>query len=74
MRGMFYRILEAPPGYPPEQGYLLVKYRALNYESVREPPRFFATIEDARAAIPNVHKQLPFDRDAQFIELWETSE
>ena len=56
---MFYRILKAPPGYPPEQQYQVVAYETLAYDS----PKFWvtkedggnavATLEEARRMIPN---------------------
>ena len=79
---MFYRILFAPPGYPPDHRFMVGEYRDLEWGSflgsvaVTSPTgsKFFETLDDARAAIPQPARQLPFERDAQFIELWESLE
>jgi hypothetical protein len=75
---MTYRILLAPPGYGPDQRYLVAAYRSLEYSSCQESLRtqngslFAATLEEARSIIPQDAERLPFVRDHQFIELWET--
>ncbi len=73
---MFYRILNAPPGYPDEQRYWLVEYRSLEFESSvkGQPIRWFTTIEQARMAIPGHARQLPWQQIHQFVELWELTE
>jgi hypothetical protein len=70
---MFYRILNAPPGYSPEERYMLVRYRTLDFDSSihGDPSSFFASLEEARAAIPGPARQLPFQQVHQFLELWE---
>lgn len=75
---MFYRIMSAAPGYPPEEPYWIAKYATLEYTSClgsvlnSQGTRGFHTLHDARSALPNGAVQLPFQRDHQFIELWET--
>lgn len=74
---MLYRIIEAPPGYPPDQNYMVAMYRTLDYDTLCGRVRnaggsqFFETVEAARKAIPANARRLPFDRDHQFLELWE---
>lgn len=77
---MFYRVLAAPPGYPAHQKYMVAEYTALDFDSCRgnvkttDGSRFFATLEEARKAIPCDGRQLPFEPEYQFLELWESSE
>jgi hypothetical protein len=77
---MFYRILIAPPGYPAHQKYMVSEYSSLEYKSYCgsledvDGSGFFATLEDARKAIPGDVRQLPFRPDRQFVELWESPE
>jgi hypothetical protein len=76
---MFYRILKAPPGYPSHQKYMVAEYTTLEFDSCRgnvkaiDGSRFFATLEEARKAIPSDARQLPFEPEYQFLELWESS-
>ncbi len=77
---MFYRIMMAPPGYPPHQKYMVAPYRSLEFESSVERVKnvdgsaFFATLEEARKAIPADGRQQPFQPEHQFLELWESLE
>ena len=77
---MFYRIMAAPPGCPPRSNYMVASYSTLAYESCCggvknvDGSRFFATLEEARKAIPGDARQLPFQREDQFLELWESSQ
>jgi hypothetical protein len=79
MQGMFYRILMAPPGYPPDQNYMVAEYTTLDFEwccgdvKNTDGSRFFASIEEARKAIPRDARRLPFEPEHQFVELWESS-
>ena len=74
---MYYRILTAPPGYPPDQNFMLVQYRSLEYASNcggvknRNGTDFFETIEEARQYLPLTARKLPFEPEHQFLELWE---
>ena len=74
---MFYRILRAAPGYPPEQQYLVGAYETLDYHSCKfqltkhDGSEFVATLEDARQMLPPGAKRLSFQPDSQFLELWE---
>ena len=74
---MFYRILKAPPGYPPHQNFVVVAYETLEFESScgrtknSDGTVFFATLEEAREGLPVDARQLSFLPEAQFVELWE---
>ena len=74
---MFYRILKAPPGYPPNQQYLVGAYQALDYDSYVFPvtkvdgSRFAATLHEAREMIPKGARLLPSQPESFFLELWE---
>ena len=74
---MFYRILKAPPGYSPEQQYLVAAYETLAYDSSKfwvttdDGNTFVATLEEARRVIPKGARLLPSQPDHQFLELWE---
>jgi hypothetical protein len=74
---MFYRIFKSPPGYPPDQQYMASAYETLAYDSstfwlaTKDGRRMVATVEDARAMLPAGARQLPFEVDHQFLELWE---
>jgi hypothetical protein len=76
---MFYRIMTAPPGYGPDQRYLVAAYGSLDFTSYQGCLRteggslFAKTIEEARSMIPEGAVQLPFEQHYQFIELWEAS-
>jgi hypothetical protein len=77
---MFYRILTAPPGYPPHQRYIVPEYATLEFVSLGSYVKnmdgsiFFASLEEARMAIPVDARQLPFQQKYQFLELWESPE
>lgn len=73
MRKLFYRILNAPPGYP--ERYWVSAYTSLDFKSsVKERPRTAVTIDEARSLIPKGARQLPFEPQNQFLELWETDD
>ena len=77
---MYYRILTAPPGYGPDENYMVGIYETLEYDSclgsVRKPDgsRFAAALEEAREMLPADARRLPFTPEDQFLELWEGSE
>jgi hypothetical protein len=74
---VFYRILKAPPGYGPDQNYLVAIYETLDYDSMKrsitkqDGSKFAATREEARNMIPRSAIRLPFEPEYQFLELWE---
>ncbi len=74
---VFYRILKAPPGYPPEQQYLVAAYETLDYYSCKggitkdDGSGFSVTLEEARQMIPTGATRLHSQPDHQFLELWE---
>ena len=78
-RGMrvFYRILEAPPGYAPCQKYLVAAYETTAYSSLKfrvknaDGSQFASTLKEARKMIPSSAKLCPFVREDWFIEFWE---
>jgi hypothetical protein len=76
---VYYRILSAPPGYPPNQKYMVAAYRTLEYASClggvanKEGSRFAETLEEARKMMPAKARRLPFETDGQFLELWESA-
>lgn len=75
---MFFRVLIAPPGYMSPIGYMVGEYQTAAFESfVRNlvsatGAKVFSSIEEARKLIPKNAVRLPYDRDAQFLELWST--
>jgi hypothetical protein len=77
---MFFRIIKAPPGYPPDQKYLVAAYETKDARSKRydvmktDGSLFAATIEEARQMIPNNSMPLSFEPDGQFLELWGVEE
>ncbi len=79
-KGMFYRILMAPPGCASHQKYMVAAYGTLEFESsvgfVKniDGSAFFATLEAAREAIPADARQQPSQPEYQFLELWESLE
>jgi hypothetical protein len=78
---MFYRILSAPPGYPPHQQYMVAAYRTLEFQSSigyvknSDGSKYFGSLEEARMALPSDAEQLPFQPEPSdfFLELWESS-
>jgi hypothetical protein len=76
---MYYRILRSPPGYLPSQNFMVAEYGTLDFASMRRNVRsgvgllFFATIEDARGAIPGAARRLEYVPEFQLIELWESA-
>jgi hypothetical protein len=78
---MYYRILMHPLHcWAPDIKYHVAMYRTLAFTSccgtVPNPDGSdkFSTIEEARKVIPADAKQLPFQPEHQFLELWESSE
>jgi hypothetical protein len=75
---VIYRILAAPPGYPPEDRYMVAAYKTREYDSClgnvrRADGTFFAaTLEGARGLLPADARRLPFEPEDQFLELWES--
>lgn len=71
---MFYRVLLPPPGY---RGFMVAEYRTLEYQSCTrslfhtDGSRCFPTIEEALGALPSITVELPFERYAQFIRLFQ---
>ncbi|MES2789672.1 MAG: hypothetical protein V4719_08630 [Planctomycetota bacterium] len=52
---IIYRILQAPPGYPEEQQYMVVGYENLDFTSSIKshgPQQFATTLNEARQMIP----------------------
>jgi hypothetical protein len=54
------------------------KYRTLDFDALlgsvenADGSKSFATLEEARKAIPDYARQLPFDRDHQFVRALES--
>ncbi len=74
---MYYRIMTSPPGYPPKDKYMVGVYPELdisskisNLENTDGKP-FFATLEEARSMLPKTARRMPFEKQYQFLELWE---
>jgi hypothetical protein len=74
---MYYRIVTAPPGYGPNEKYMVCVYDALELQSMKcslensDGRPFFATLEEARSMLPSTARQMPFEKDHQFLELWQ---
>ncbi len=74
---MFYRILKSPPGYASEEQYMVCAYKSFDYDSFEvsmtndKGSIFASTLDDARRMIPSHACRLPFEPQAQFLELWE---
>jgi len=74
---MFYRIIKAPPGYAPDQNYLVAAYETVDACSKKYNVRnadgtlFAATLEEARRMMPTNAKPHQFEPTDQFLELWE---
>lgn len=68
--------MTSPPGYPPSQSYMVGKYRDMSLDSHCEivanddGSNFFACLDDARKIIPNGARQIAFEPEDQFVELW----
>lgn len=77
---MFFRIIAAPPGYAPEERYMVAAYDSLDFNSLKytlsttSGSKFAATLEEARRMIPGSARRLSLERDCQFLELWEGCE
>lgn len=74
---MFYRIVDAPPGYGPLEKYMVCAYATLEFSSkignVKNPDGtvFFATLGDARIMVPTCARQIQTAADELTEELWE---
>jgi hypothetical protein len=73
---MFYRILRTPPGYPPDEQFMVVAYETLEFNSsfhltTESGSKSVATLEEARRMLPMNAVRLPFERKYQFLELWK---
>jgi hypothetical protein len=74
---MFFRIIKSPPGYAPDQMYLVAAYetedaRSKSYNVKKaDGTSFAATLEEARRMMPNNATPLAFEPDGQFLELWK---
>lgn len=74
---MFFRIVKAPPGYAPDQKYLVAAYEtedaySKSYNVKKDNETFFAaSLEEARRMMPNNATPRFFEPDGQFLELWE---
>jgi hypothetical protein len=74
---MIYRIMKAPPGYEPEQRYMVGAYSTLDFDSFAlnvttdQGSKFVSSLDEARRLIPTGAKKLPFQSTDQFLELWE---
>jgi hypothetical protein len=77
---MFYRIINAPPGYAPDQKYLVAAYETTDTCSKKcsvtkaDGSLFAATIEEARQMIPSNATRHSFEPTDQFLELWEAED
>jgi hypothetical protein len=77
---LFFRIIEAPPGYAPDQKYLVAAYETKDPSSRRynvkkaDGTLFAATLEEARRMMPDNATPLSFEPDSQLLELWEAEE
>jgi len=77
---MFYRIVKAPPGYAPDQKYLVAAYETMDARSKKcnvkkaDGGLFVATVEEARRMIPNNATPHSFEPNDQFLELWEAED
>ncbi len=77
---MFFRIMSAPPGYGPEERFMVAGYPDRDFRLPGfsifndEGSRFAASLEEARAMLPKNAKRLPYERYCQYLELWELPE
>jgi hypothetical protein len=77
---VFYRIMTAPPGYGPEEKFMVGIYETLKYSSClgslrnKDGSGFAATLEDARQMLPAGARRLPFVAEDHLLELWEADE
>ena len=74
---MLYRIVNVPPGYGPDEKYMVCAYRNTDLESKvcnlrnSEGSVFAATPEEARKMIPDGAICLTYLADELTIELWQ---
>lgn len=74
---MFYRIMTAPPGYGPDEKYMVGAYETIDLDShvkklLTESGGYFAaTLEEARRMLPTNAKLISTERVWQHLELWE---
>ena len=65
---VFYRILAAPPGYAPNDRYMVAEYETLDFasrtQSVTKPDgsKFAVSLDEAREMIPTGAERLPFEQ------------
>ena len=77
---MFYRIVKAPPGYAPDQNYLVAAYQTMDARSKKcnitkaDGSLFAATLEEARRMIPTNATPHSFEPTDQFLEVWEAED
>ncbi|MDB5341898.1 MAG: hypothetical protein JWP89_275 [Schlesneria sp.] len=71
---MFFRILKAPPGFPPEEQFRVVEYENADLDSRIIRWRSVASLEEARRTIPSEAVRLPFEPMNQFLELYSHNE
>jgi hypothetical protein len=69
---MFYWILRSPPGYPPDQAFMVSAYGTPEPLSHIRQLGFAASIDHARALIPAPRVRLDRQAFDQFVELWAT--
>lgn len=75
---MFFRIIAAPPGYPPHERYMVAAYDSLEFGSLRyslstaRGGKFAATLDEARSMIPIAARRVFVEPEDQFLELWES--
>lgn len=76
---MLYRIVNSPPGYRPDERYMVCAYETLDLATkicnVRKVGGtvFAASLKDARTLIPFGAERLQYVADELTIELWEIS-
>ncbi len=74
---MFYRIIKAPPGFAPDQKYMVAAYETLDMSSKKfevkrkDGTLFAATLDEARQMMPSKARCCHFEPFGQFLELWE---
>jgi hypothetical protein len=77
---MIYRILYAPPYFLPDHRFMVARYRTAEFGTclgnVTDPggSKYFLTVDDARRALPPESRQIPYEREHQFLELWEAAD
>ena len=67
---MIFRLLKAPPGFPPEEQYWVVEYENLDLDSHNGRWQSVASLNEARRLIPKDAVRLQFEPMGQFLELY----